>query len=87
MTDDPNRGNIVEVKNITIVFWNDEINGGEYEAAFDGSKFLDAWHTNDALWRGEYYDGFLAKLGVIITYNSDPTLMQVEAIKNHFGFN
>lgn len=76
---------MLTVKKVTIVFWNDEKNGGEYEAAFEGAELLDAWHTNDALWRGEYYDTFLEKIGVKIDYSSCPSQEDIDVIKNHFG--
>ncbi len=37
---------------------------GEVEGMFDESgKMLDTWFLNDAHWRGEYMNGFIAKLG------------------------
>jgi hypothetical protein len=40
---------------------------GEMEGMFDESgKMLGSWCLNDAHWRGEYMEGFLEKLGIVV---------------------
>lgn len=62
--------------------------GDEYEAEgmFDENGILlDAWVLNDASWRGEYFDGFMAKCGVVVK-SKKATEKDIELIKKHFGW-
>ncbi len=45
---------------------------GEIEGMFDDKgNLLGWWSCNDGNWRGEYFDGFLSKLGIEVVYDSD----------------
>lgn len=38
---------------------------GEVEGMFNtDGKLIDCWSSNDANWRGEYFNGFMKKIGV-----------------------
>ena len=41
---------------------------GEIEGMFevDGS-LISYWNCNDAMWRNEYFDGFMLKLGFVVS--------------------
>lgn len=44
---------------------------GEIEGMFDADgNMLGAWCCNDGLWRGEYFDPFLRKLGIEVKYDA-----------------
>ena len=51
------------------------IDSPEYEGMFDEEgTLIDYWHCNDATWRGEYFDGFMEKIGVEIIYRAPRNL-------------
>ena len=40
---------------------------GEYEGMIDeDGNILDIWSNNDATWRDEYFNGFMAELGITV---------------------
>jgi len=47
---------------------------GEVQGMFEGGKLLGAWSLNDGQWSGEYFDGFLKKLGIQVRYANDREL-------------
>lgn len=53
---------------------------GEVEGMFDESgKMLGTWFLNDAHWRGEYMDGFIAELGFEV--KSLPKKLETKALE------
>ncbi|HYT42643.1 MAG TPA: hypothetical protein VEP90_09870 [Methylomirabilota bacterium] len=55
------------MKKIYYVSYCDKFEG---EGMFDAKgNLLDAWSRNDGDWRGEYFDGFMKKLGIEVDYS------------------
>jgi len=49
------------MKIVYIVYFEDY---GEYQvAATEDGEILDIWACNDAMWRNEYFHGFMKRLG------------------------
>lgn len=72
MTKTKTKTTIVYIVNIE----DDE--AGDCEGAFDAAgNLLDIWSSNDANWRGEYFSGFMSKLG-IETSKSAPRKLQLK---------
>jgi len=64
------------MKKIYFVNYCDEF---EAQGMFDDKgKLLDGWSCNDGNWRGEYFDGFLKELGIVVDYSKsdDPKLVK-----------
>lgn len=45
----------------------------ECEGVFHEGKLIGSWSTNDAAWR-EYFDEFMEKLGIEVSYEDTPTM-------------
>lgn len=60
---------------------------GECQGMFDDAgKLLDGWSCNDGDWRGEYFDGFMEKIGIKV--KELPAKFKKDALKQlkeHFG--
>jgi hypothetical protein len=69
------------MKKIYHVYACDEETGGEVEGMFD-EKFdlLWGWALNDAQWRREYMDGFIARLGFTVTHAPKEKQAELEAV-------
>ena len=58
----------------------------EAQAVFDEKgRLLGAWFCNDANWRSEYFDGFMAELGIVVDYRA-ATDEDTNLVAEHFGF-
>jgi len=60
-------------------------NPSEIEAVFIDGKIVAAWYLSDASWRGEYFNGFMGKLGIEVDDYSRATSEQIESIKDWFN--
>lgn len=62
------------MKTIYIIYSEGE--AGECDIVFDSNlKVIDGWSCNDATWRGEYFDGLMKQLGIIVK-SSHPKLTE-----------
>lgn len=61
---------------------------GEMQGMFDDTgKMLGSWSCNDANWRGEYMEGFLNKLGIIVDRLPEKFKQKaLEQIADCYGF-
>lgn len=56
---------------VTKLFHVYDEEAGEIEGMFDSEgNLLGAWSCNDATWRGEYFGGFIQKLGFKVVSSS-----------------
>lgn len=57
----------------------------EADGMFDADgNLLGAWCINDAMWRGEYMNGFMKALGIEVVTSHDPELLK--KLDAHFDY-